>query len=295
MFFLFFQFFVVILQKIEFLKALMSIVWNMDKAWALRGTGTLGNPNVLALMSIFSMLFVYFFSNRKKIIVCAFIVCSLNVLLSGSRTGLVGYFLVVMFVLLISGRISFTLLFKKIILVTLFATTTILILIAVAGELRYMGELLKVFNNGGIDFTQVGTFNHRVEAWGRQFKLFENSGDTSIFIGMGPAKGAGFRVMDNDYMAQYLKYGMVGVLSNVLLLLMIFMSTLACRNIYPNATKFMSAVILSYLVFALTASTFLSLFNMLPLMLITGFLIKSGFKRSNNFEKSNNNLSSTSI
>lgn len=295
MYFLLFQFFIVIFQKIEFLKSIMSIIWNMDKAWALRGTGTLGNPNVLALMSIFALLFIYFFSDRKKVIFLAFFVCSLNVLLSGSRTGLVGYFVVIMFVLFISGRMSLFSIIKKLIIVFIFASTTIAILVAVAGELRYMGELLNAFNNGNIDLTKVGTFNHRVEAWQRQFTLFDNSGDTSIFVGMGPAKGAGFRVMDNDYMAQYLKYGVIGVLSNIILLMMLFFSTLSCRLVYSNAAKFMSAVILSYLIFALTAATFLSLFNMIPLMMVAGFLIKAGFKRNEYSEKNNNHLPSSSV
>lgn len=294
LFYLIFQFVVVVLQKIEPLKSLMSIIWDMDKAWALRGTGTLGNPNVLALMSILSMLFIRFFSNRKKIIVLAFIICSLNVLLSGSRTGLVGYFLVTMFILFISGKISIASIVKKIVVISIFSITAVLLLISLSGELRYMGELLNAFSGDGMDLTKVGTFNHRVEAWERQFRLFENSGDISILIGMGPAKGVGFRVMDNDYMAQYLKYGLIGVLSNILLLIMIFVSTWRSNKIHSNATKFIAAILLTYLIFALTAATFLSLFNMLPLMLLTGFLIKLGFKGSYIIEKSDNNLSCSS-
>lgn len=293
LFFLLFQFFIVVLQKFESLKLLMSIVWNMDKAWALRGTGTLGNPNVLALMSIFSMLFIYFFSFRKKIIFIAFIICSLNVLLSGSRTGLVGYFIVVMFALFISGHLNLVSILKKTAIISIFAITTVLLLVAVSTELRYMGELLNAFDSNGIDLTKVGTFNHRMEAWNRQFSMFENSGDISILVGMGPAKGIGFRVMDNDFMAQYLKYGVVGVFSNIVLLLMIIISTLKCRNSYPNATKFISSVILAYLIFSLTAATFLSLFNMIPLMLVSGFLIKLGFEGKN--EKNNDYQPSTPV
>jgi hypothetical protein len=266
----------------------------MDKTWSLRGTGTLGNPNVLALMSILSMLYICFFSNQKKIILIAFTICSLNVLLSGSRTGLVGYFIITMFVLVISGKLSFSSVFKKLIVISIFSTTTVIVLISLSGELRYMGELLNAFSGDGMDLTKVGTFNHRLEAWERQFRLFENSGDISILIGMGPSKGVGFRVMDNDYMAQYLKYGLIGVFSNILLLVMIFVSTLRSNRVHSNATKFVAAILLTYLIFALTAATFLSLFNMLPLMLLTGFFIKSGFEGSYIIEKSDNNLSCSS-
>lgn len=294
LFYLILQFLVVILQKFEPIKELMSIIWNMDKTWSLRGTGTLGNPNVLALMSILSMLYICFFSNQKKIILIAFTICSLNVLLSGSRTGLVGYFIITMFVLVISGKLSFSSVFKKLIVISIFSTTTVIVLISLSGELRYMGELLNAFSGDGMDLTKVGTFNHRLEAWERQFRLFENSGDISILIGMGPSKGVGFRVMDNDYMAQYLKYGLIGVFSNILLLVMIFVSTLRSNRVHSNATKFVAAILLTYLIFALTAATFLSLFNMLPLMLLTGFFIKSGFEGSYIIEKSDNNLSCSS-
>jgi hypothetical protein len=292
-FFLVFQLIISIFQKIEPIKNVLSIIWNMDKAWILRSTGTLGNPNVLALMCIFSMLFIHFFSDNKKQKLYSFFVCSVIVLISGSRTGLIGYLVVVMFTLFISGRVTLLGLFKKSLLVLFFVTVFVITLTLVAGELRYMGELLKAFDGGSVDLTKVGTFNHRLGAWERQLNVFANSGDMSILIGMGPAKGEGFRVMDNDYLAQYLKYGLVGVMSNLLLLFMLAVSSFNCKKSYPGAPKFMISTIVCYSVFAITASTFLSLLNMIPVMLISGFLIKIGFEQNDRLKENNNNMSST--
>lgn len=83
-------------------------------------------------------------------------------------------------------------------------------------------------------------------------------------------------IVDNDYLAQFLKYGLVGIILNLILLLSIYITTLRSKVIYPNSSKFILSVLFGYSIFASMSATFLSLLNMIPLMLITGFLIKVG-------------------
>lgn len=276
-FYLLFQLVVSILQKSEVIKATMSLVWNMDKAWSLRSTGTLGNPNVLALMCILSMLFVYFFSAHKKVKISCFVMCTAIVFLSGSRTGLISYFATVIFMLFVSGNMRFFTVLKKLSVVILFGCVSLFGLFALASELRYLGELLEVVEGGGFDLTQIGTFAHRLGAWERQYHLFLSKGELGFLLGVGPAKDIGFRVMDNDYLAQFLKYGLLGMLSNLTLLISILFVSFSTDRLYSNTSRFIACLLVCYSVFSFTASTYLSLLNMIPVMLLVGFFIKSSY------------------
>lgn len=273
-FYIIVQLIVCIVQKFGPIKTVLSMIWDMKKAWILRSTGTANNPNTLVLMSLMAYVYIFVYAERKSTKIGFSILTGLVVLLSGSRTGLLGYMFTVVCLNLINKKISFSFVLKSISVITILALGFYGIIAYIAESNAYMGELLRVVEGGTIDLSKVHTFNKRMKSWAEHYEYFNNSGVISYFIGIGPAKGIGFRVMDNDYSAVFIKYGGLGVMAYSTILIFILSVGILCRKLTPQRTQFLTINLLVFSLFAITGAAFLSLFNFMPVLIITGMYLK---------------------
>ncbi|MDR5886707.1 hypothetical protein [Vreelandella janggokensis] len=209
LFFILVQFVVVILQRLGLPFGLVEAIWDIEKNWAWRSTGTFTNPNMMAISVLMSAIIYTFFTNSKfltKALVLT--LAGLVIFASGSRTALVLVFLSVFVMTLLFFN------FKKI-LISIFLAPIFLVslygLVVVFGvsSFGYSLEILNVFDD--FDLSSVTTFQSRISTWSDLASLVNEFSFLNYFFGLGPGKGLGLRYVDNEYLAVYLKYGFFGV------------------------------------------------------------------------------------
>ena len=270
-FYIIFQTIISILQKINPIKNMLSLFWNMDKAWTLRSTGTLSNPNILAFVTMIFFFFILYFENsntKKKVFT---IIEIFLLILAGSRTGLgvfVGsYFLYI----ILNTKFTIKSIIRFIFIITVLSFIFIQIFYVIASKNAYIGQLFDLVSDGTIDFTKVNAMNGRLEIWEKAFKIHEKANILQIFIGMGPGKGIGLRYVDNEYFSIYIKYGIFGI---------VIISLFLIVNVKPFFKK-KSKIILKYLfqiIFIFIPSsffsaTFTSVFLMIPYYIMLGMFL----------------------
>lgn len=268
------QLIICILQKIGPIKKVLSIVWDMDKAWALRSTGTLNNPNTLVLMTIIAFVYIMVYAQARRTKFIFVGIAGLIVVLSGSRTGLLGYLFILIISNLVNTKLTVGFVVKYVFAQIILITALFFVGAYIAEKNPYIGELMRVVEDGNIDLTKVATFSHRVEATTRQFEYFKSGGEINYWIGVGPGKGVGYRVMDNDYAAIFMKYGILGfVLYGVLIFYLLYIGFINRRNNIARR-NFIILVLIAFLIFGITGASFLSLFNFIPVLMISGVFLK---------------------
>lgn len=175
----------------------------------LRVTGSMGNPNGLALTVLHCSIIWLFWGPRAWLVRGAFLIsgCSL-VALTGSRSVAV-LLVAVLIVVWLTGRRSVAERVGQAIL-AIAATGVVLYLVwPYIERFRYLLQLALLF--GADPIREVGSLATRVEHWASALSLFASEERSYKFLlGLGAIEH--FRVLDNDYLYVFLRYGVLGVL-----------------------------------------------------------------------------------
>jgi hypothetical protein len=144
-----------------------------------------------------------------------------------------------------------------------------------SSELGYMSQILNVYENGSIDFSRVNTFTARLEMWTRNFEVLEGVDPLKYYIGMGPGKDIGLRVMDNEYLSQFLRYGFLGMVFNFMMLFFLVFQVFKQRLLIGMGNvKFVFVVFVLMAFYGLVSASFSSVLNLLPMVFFIGFFLR---------------------
>lgn len=271
-----FEIFISIIQKHSGIKSVLSMIWNMEKAWFLRSTGTLANPNVLALYLIVGYVFIAFSEySSKKVKLIYYLMVFVGVGLTGSRTGLLVFVIMSAIIYLVKTELTMVVFLKFIMFFLIGLTVLISILKIYSRELGYMAQILNVYENGSIDFSRVGTFTARLEMWSRNFSVLKDVDPLKYLIGMGPGKDIGLRVMDNEYLSQFLRYGFLGMIFNFIMLFVLVFQVFKQRFLIGYGdVKFVCVVFVLMGFYGLVSASYSSVLNLLPMMFFIGATLR---------------------
>lgn len=208
------QVFVVLLQAFGF-SNYVGLFYTQEKMKDLdsymRATGTFGNPNVLAIVSVTSAAII-FFINKSTLRFSGLVLTSAIILFAGSRTGLIvhsillfGIFIYLMYS--VEWYIKFVCLFC-------FALVFFAVLLSgsiVENNMPYLWTLIDLIDNP-IRIFEVNSFHVRLINWKDKIELASSIDSIWVwFFGAGMHKS--FYVLDNDYLYVFLRTGLLGVVT----------------------------------------------------------------------------------
>lgn len=271
-FFIVFELVIVILQSNDFVLDIISLIWNMEKYWPLRRIGTCDNPNTLSILITICYSFVYIFEKRNKQSFLFFCMSFVVIVFSGSRTGLITFFLVFLLNYLLTNKITIKKIFVMISCIILLGSLFYWFLEQYKTEFAYMAEILQIFENGNVNTDSVTTMSIRQEIWKNGLEIFNKSGVYTFFLGTGPGKGTSIHIIDNDYLSIYIKTGIIGAFLNIIF----WLGNLL--YFYINREKLFSramiSIILVFSIAALTGAVFASWYLALFFFYFCTFAIK---------------------
>jgi len=272
-----FEFFFVLMQRMEvsFVLSIFQFIWNNEKNWLYRNTGSFTNPNMLGFFMILMAIVVGVSEEKKVKKNIVFLVVFVIIFLTGSRTSLMVYMIIIPFSL-IDDRHFFKNLSKVLFVLAGLSVMFYWVVEFYGEENKYMYELLSILYSG--DINSVATFSYRLELWQN---IISKINDSNFFWGMGPGKGIGLKYVDNEYIALFSKYGIFGFLFNfsIYIILMRYVNkdnVNFCKkdkDIYFFA-RFMNIYFFVMLIFGITAETFTSWLYVLLFFAFLGVLVR---------------------
>lgn len=207
---------------------------------AVRIAGTMGNPNIFAWFVIQMSVIVLLFEKRKLPKLFAIIVAAALVLFSGSRTFLMLFPVILIFVQIISYKRGSVFYLFKLPLFALLSYGIYLLFNWFVFQIRYsfpyLYQLSSFLETG--DLTTVNSFHERTLMWDSGL---EKLGD-SWFFGLGPGT---IHEMDNDFLYIIVNYGVIYLAIHLIMYLIIIVIFSKVGN-----RKF-STLGIQYVIFAL--------------------------------------------
>jgi len=255
-----------------------------------RYSGLLASVNYVWVSSVLSVGIVVLYYNNTDVnfkylltLLLIIFVSLVSIILSGGRASILGFLLASIILVLFSGkkarRLSYSIL--SVIVVSL------LLLMAHFQEGSFfpqfertvsrMGELIIAIQY--VDLTQVAAFEARVNMWQRAWGHINER----FLFGHGSSK-AGIRVIDNTYLMSLYRYGLIGLL----LELMIYFSflILAIKKAFKNNMYLLPiAFVLAYFISGITSSPFYELKTPYILTFLMGWFTAVEPKFEQNFKK----------
>lgn len=274
--FLIFEFIFVILQRFEFFSILnfLEIIWDNEKNWIFRNTGSFSNPNYLAFFVVLSTIIILLYNTSKKLKIFFWLLGFIIIILTGSRTGIITYMLLTPMAIINLDKISIITVVKINLMLCIFLFSFYFLGQYFAEQNKYMFELLKIVSTG--DISSVTTFAKRTDNWSNiSLKINE----FTYFFGLGPGKDIELKWVDNEYLATFSKYGIFGTIITVFIYSFISYKVNKFKIIYLS--KLIRLYILLLVVFGLTAETFSSWLLMLPFFMFIGFWEQFYLDRTN--------------
>jgi O-antigen ligase len=222
--------------------------------------GTYGNVNYLWIISSFivlSMLISYFVQNKKFslkqliYITLTLVVCALSVIMSGSNTNVLIFVLLFVIYFLLTLIVQFKI--KNFILIAFLCSIicitfyNILINIEFLPIFTHRAEAIKSILLGNI-YIIIEELSSRVNTWNNALpEIFDR-----FIIGHGSMK-SGITILDNSYLMTLYRYGIVGLILELLLYLFAFIYLF---NMFLKSKKYKEFYI-----------------YLLPLLLLLGYVI----------------------
>lgn len=209
--FIFFEFLVVCIQRLDIgpLVGVINVLWDTEKNWYARNTGTFSNPNMMGVFVIMAWVGFVFFNRNVAANVVALAMVMVCVFFSGSRTSLALLFLSMVFIYILrykAKRLWVFVLFMPVVFYGIYK-----LLVFYSDSNPYMYEVLSLLETR--DLSSVKTYSDREDKW---FSIFRDYGSPAMFnyfFGFGPGKDSGLRFVDNEYIAVFIKYGVMGFLT----------------------------------------------------------------------------------
>lgn len=237
----------------------------------LRITGSLGNPNAFGWVVAQASMVIVLLSNRpRRYFVLS--LATLLILISGSRSTLIVYPLMIAlaFLLRTTGRMKA---FLAPIGYALSIAVALVAFLAAFGEhFPYHSQLRSVIETGSL--MSVHSFAARVENWQRVYAQFQAAGHTAWWIGLSSREVT--RVLDNDFLYVFFRFGAVGFAIHLAILLY------TCVLFWQRRTAAVAKLGLQYLCFSILLGTILDTLGgwFFPLLLFYFAGITAGLKRT---------------
>lgn len=179
-----------------------------DLSSYMRATGTFGNPNILAIVSIISAALI-FFIDKSSLRYIGMLLSAIIILFAGSRTGLVAY------IILVAGVSMYLIINLRWYAKALYAfgVTFVLAFISVnviffQNNMPYLWSLIKLIDDP-VRVLEINSFSVRLSNWQDKMDLFGLVDSIWVwFFGVGMHKS--YYVLDNDYLYLFLRTGIVG-------------------------------------------------------------------------------------
>jgi hypothetical protein len=221
-------------------------LYSMDKTRPIGGmvriAGTMDNPNLFAWIVIQMAVIIFMFEPKKLNKLFWVALVFVLVFLSGSRSFLVLFPAVMVFVYVLSSKKSALFTFVK--LPMFLATVGVVVVMAYqflvnnAMKFPYLSQLLLIFETG--ELSSINSFYVRTLMW--RDALSQMNGPIDWLFGLGP--GA-IEVLDNDYLYATVNYGIIFSIVNILVYLVLAARFLKCKD------SQLMALGLQYIVFSL--------------------------------------------
>lgn len=173
----------------------------------LRVVGTLANPNFFGFVSSILALFIFSRSENSVFEWIVFICLGFFVLVSGSKSAFLIFFLGVVIVALIKKSSSY---FLRVLLaaVALVCVASLLYFFYENRDsFRYLSGLLAAFEGGGVE--GIKSIGDRLLIWEEAQALYERrQGVEVLLFGLGPIDS--LASLDNEYLYSFYRWGLVG-------------------------------------------------------------------------------------
>lgn len=259
------------LQGYDGFNRLLSLIWNTDRIWALRRTGSFANPNILSIFSIAAYSYIFFRSRLFQKIIFGLIVF-LIILFTSSKTGLISFSVIVV--------LNYFLIKAKFSLMTIIGFGMSLILVGYAGirllyiygdDYPYLAQITSMLEND-MDISQIKSIGDRQVMWDNALEQYKRLPAIQKIFGMGPAKDTSFNVIDNEFLTVLLKFGLAGAIFYIVYLSALIVYLIKKRK-HP-AAKAMISIVTLFLLASGSASTFMAWHLSLMLFLFLGICLK---------------------
>jgi len=244
LFFLAVQLFFVLLQAFG-MASWLSVIYVQDKMRGMdsymRGTGSFGNPNTLAIISIFSMVIVWFCSGSKKAQLFVVTLVGGIVLLSGSRTGAFVYAVALGVCALLGGGGASWKVVSSVIVIMLLAFAWSF------GELAeeyfpYLWQVVKVANEVEL-VLEINSISSRFSNWSGKLEFFDSiAAPTKVLFGVGFVES--YKVLDSEYLFLYLRTGILGTVTFALFAIFPFLYAKMTGKGSGDSTLFLLVLLL---------------------------------------------------
>ncbi|WLD24701.1 hypothetical protein NU10_04760 [Flavobacterium dauae] len=259
------------LQENDIVGRIMGIIWNTERIWNLRRTGSFANPNILSIFCVASYSYIFFRIKNIPKIFFGLIVFGI-ILFASSKTGLIAFLIIICVNLfLIQAKFSFRNITLLIISLLLLGYIGITLLYMYQDQYPYIAQLLMMFDND-IDASQIKSIGDRQVIWTNAQNQFNGFSSLQQLVGIGPAKDTELNIIDNEFLTILVKMGIIGLLFYALaiFILLIFL----VKNKKNLGAKSMIAIVVLFLLSSGSASTFIAWHLSLMFYLFLGICLK---------------------
>lgn len=274
---LFFKVFLVVelifcyLQNYEIFNSYMGLLWNSDRIWDLRRTGSFANPNIVSIFCIATYSYIFFKSKLIAKIIYGIIVFSI-ILFTSSKTGLISFLIIINInIFLVKAKFNIKAVIIFISLLFIVAYIFVELLYMYQDKYPYIAQIISMFENN-MDIGEIKSIGDRQVMWDEALAQYHKLSYWQKFFGIGPAKATTLNVIDNEFLTILLKTGIIGCLFYVLYLFKLFTYLFKRRQLL--AAKVMISILLLFLLSSGSASTFLAWHLSLMLFLFLGICFK---------------------
>lgn len=259
------------LQGNEVVNKIMGIIWNTERIWDLRRTGSFANPNILSIFCVASYSYIFFRIKNIQKIIYGLVVFGI-ILFASSKTGLIAFLIIICINLfLIKANFSLKNIMIFILSLLLIEYIGITLLYMYQYEYPYIAQIIKMFDND-MNVGQIKSMGDRQVMWENAINSFNNFSPWQQLVGIGPAKDTELNIIDNEFLTILVKMGVIGLLFYLLAisLLLIFLF----QNRKKNGAKTMISINILFLLSSMTASTFIAWQLSIMFFLFLGICLK---------------------
>lgn|SRR5690554_111367 len=269
--FLLLQFLFCFLQENDSVNRIMGIIWNTERIWDLRRTGSFANPNILSVFCVASYSYIFFRIKNIQKIIYGLVVFGI-ILFASSKTGLIAFLIVICInIFLIKANFSLKNIMIFILSLLLIGYIGITLLYMYQYEYPYIAQLIMMFDND-MNVSQIKSMGDRQVMWINALNQFNDFSLLQQLTGIGPAKDTELNIIDNEFITILIKMGIIGLLYYTLAIciLLVFLF----KNINNLGAKSMIAIVVLFLLSSGSASTFIAWHLSLMFFLFLGVCLK---------------------